>query len=66
MGFRTIGNLGWVSGIFSYFDCFRGFPIGFQELGNPIPETYKGFHIVTNPETLYKFPRKPFLFRVHT
>ena len=65
MGFRSIGNLGWVSGIFSYFNCFRGFPIGFRELGNPIPETYKGFHIVTNPETLYRFPRKPFWFRVY-
>jgi hypothetical protein len=48
-----------------YFNWFIGFPIARKPYpGNPIPETYKGFHIVTNPETLYRFPKKPFLFRV--
>ena len=54
----------WFAGILLNSEIFsvgfrmniRGFVavgiLGFQDLGNPSSETLKGFHIVTNSETL--------------
>ena len=48
--------------IIAFFIGFKGF----RELGNPLAETYKGFHILTNPKTFYRIPKKRICFRMYT